>query len=301
MKKIAVSLYKIFPFKKEFCFLLKKIMIPNKKIYGNLYFEGEFPVVVDKYKSFKIKTYDYLYIENCIFWAGIYGEWEKVSLKVWSELAKESNYIFDVGANTGVYSLLAKCINPEAKVFAFEPVDRIYEKLNDNIKLNNYDIKISNNAVSNKNGESVFYDHDTIHTTTASLKNTATGENDSKVIAKKITLTTLDSFMESNSIQGIDLIKIDVETFEVEVLEGFRQGLNTFKPTILIEVLNEDIADGISKLIADIDYEFYNISETLGITKVDKIRRSDSYNYLICTAEISKKIGISNFLKKSNK
>lgn len=298
MKKIAISIYKIVPLKKQLCFLLKKIVKPNKKIYGNLYFEGEFPVTVDKNKSFKIKSYNYLYIENCIFWAGIYGQWEKVSLKIWSELAKDSKYVFDIGANTGVYSLLAKCINPKAKVFAFEPVERIYEKLNYNIKLNNYDIQTFKNAVSNKNGESLFYDHDTDHTTTASLKNSLIGENDSKVIAKKIILTTLDSFMESNSIPGIDLIKIDVETFEVEVLEGFQQGLNKFKPTILIEVLNKDIADGISKLIANIDYEFYNISETNGITKVDKICRSDSYNYLICTAEISKKIGISDFLKK---
>lgn len=273
-------------------------MIPNKKIYRILNFEGEFHVDVDQDKGFSIKNYDYLYIENCIFWTGIYGEWEKYSLKIWSELAKDSNYIFDVGANTGVYSLLAKCINPDAKVFAFEPVERIFEKLNYNIGINNYDIQACNNAVSNKNGESVFYDHDTVHTTTASLKNSNTGENDSKIIAKKIMLTTLDSFMESNSVPRIDLIKIDVETFEVEVLEGFQQGLKRFKPTILIEVLNEEIAEGISKLIAGIDYEFYNISETNGITKVDKLTRSDSYNYLICTTDVAKKIEVSNFLKK---
>ena len=59
-------------------------MTPDKRIYINLNFEGEFKVKVDENKSFKIKSYDYLYIEKCIFWAGIYGEWEKFSLKIWS-------------------------------------------------------------------------------------------------------------------------------------------------------------------------------------------------------------------------
>lgn len=295
MKRTLLSIYKLLPFKKQLCFILKKAIKPDKQIYRNLNFEGVFKVTVDKNKSFKIKNYEYLYIETCIFWKGIFGEWEKFSLKIWSELAKDSTYIFDVGSNTGVYSLLAKCVNPEAKVFAFEPVERIYDKLNHNIRLNNYDIQTSNHAVSNKNGESLFYDHDTIHTTTASLKNSATGENHSEVIPKKIILTTLDSFMESHSIPQIDLIKIDVEMFEVEVLEGLQEGLKKFKPTLLIEVLSEEIADGISKLVAGMDYEFYNISETTGITQVDKISKSQSYNYLICTPEVAKRIGINNF------
>jgi FkbM family methyltransferase len=297
MKKIITFLYKIIPYKRQFCFLVKSVYKPNKKTYNKLYFEGEFTVHVKNKKKFKIKNYEYLYIEKCIFWTGIFGEWEKYSLKIWSELSKESNYIFDIGANTGVYSLLAKCINPSSNVFAFEPVERIYEKLNYNVKLNDYDIITSNDAVSNKNGESIFYDHDTIHTTTASLNKNNCGENNSNIIAKKINLTTLDTFIEKNKIPRVDLIKIDVETFEVEVLEGFQNKLNEFKPTILIEVLNENIANGITKLISNINYEFYNISETTGITKVDKISKSNSFNYLICTPEVSNKIGISNYLK----
>lgn len=295
MKKILLRIYKVLPFKKQLCFILKKLITPDKQIYRNLNFEGVFSVEVGDHKSFKIKNYEYLYIETCIFWEGIYGEWEKFSLRIWSELAKDADYVFDVGANTGVYSLLAKCINPDANVFAFEPVGRIYDKLNHNIRLNNYDIHTSDNAVSNKNGESLFYDHDTIHTTTASLKNAAQGENHSEIIAQKVTLTTLDSFMETHSIPQIDLIKIDVEMFEVEVLEGFQQGLKKFRPTLLIEVLTQEIADGISALVADIGYEFYNISETTGITKVEKISKSNSYNYLICTSEVAKRIRLNNF------
>ena len=296
MKKTILSLYNIVPFKKELCFLIKKIGTPNKKIYRKLYFEGEFSVPVEKGKSFKIKNYDYVYIEKCIFWKGIYGEWEKISLQIWAELAKQSNYIFDVGANTGVFSLLAKCVNPSSKVYAFEPVERIYKKLNHNINLNKFDIQSSNQAVSNKNGTTLFYDQDIKHPLTASLRKTNSGEHNSTVITKEIAVTTLDSFIQKNKIPRIDLIKIDVETFEVEVLEGVQENLKNFKPTIIIEVLNDEVASGISKLIAGIDYDLYNISEITGITKVASISKSSSYNYLICTPEVSDKIGINRFL-----
>ncbi len=296
MKKIVLDLYKILPFKKELCIFIKKFGTPNKKIYRKLYFEGEFTVPVESGKSFKVKNYEYVYIEKCLFWKGIYGEWEKNSLQIWSALSKQSAYIFDVGANTGVFSLLAKCVNPDSKVYAFEPVERIYQKLNHNIKLNNYDIQSSNHAVSNTNGETLFYDHETKHPLTASLRNTDVGENNSIVVAKKIGVTTLDSFIENNAIPRVDLVKIDVETFEVEVLEGFQENLNKYKPTLLIEVLNEEVAKGISKLIANINYNFYNISESKGITKVDTIHKSSSYNYLICTPEVSEKIGIHRFI-----
>jgi FkbM family methyltransferase len=289
MKKIVLHLYKLVPFKKELCMLIKKFGTPPKKIYRKLYFEGEFAVPVEKGNSFKIKNYEYVYIEKCIFWKGIYGEWEKNSLQI-------SNYIFDVGANTGVFSLLAKCVNPNSKVYAFEPVQRIYTKLNHNIRLNKYDIQSSNLAVSNTNGETLFYDQNIEHTLTASLKKTDIGERNSAIIAKKIRVTTLDSFIEKNAIPRVDLIKIDVETFEVEVLEGFQENLIKFKPTLLMEVLNEEVANGISKLIANLNYNLYNISESKGITKVDTIHKSSSYNYLICTPEVSEKIGINRFI-----
>lgn len=181
-------------------------------------------------------------------------------------------------------------------MYAFEPVERIYEKLNQNILLNNYDIKTYNKAVSNNNGEATFYDQDTAHTTTASLQKKDIGENNSKIIAKKIQVTTLDSFIEKNSIPRVDLIKIDVETFELEVIEGFLQNLNKFQPTLLIEVLNEQIAAGLSKFISNLNYEIYSICESKGVRKVDKITKSSNLNYLICRPEISEKITLSTYL-----
>ena len=77
--------------------------------------------------------------------------------------------IFDVGANTGIYSLVAKTLNKEAKVFAFEPSSKLSKSLNKNNQINNYDIICEKIALSNKSDHQIFYDTTYENQTSASL------------------------------------------------------------------------------------------------------------------------------------
>src|SRR5450432_2812252 len=129
----------------------------KKKHYWYLRFRGIFTVPVDESHSFKVKSYGFS-IENSIFWAGLTGEWEASSMKLWIELVKNAEVIFDVGANTGIYSLVAKSLNQQSKVYAFEPVKRIFQKLQYNQDLNNYDTTCLEYAASNTNGTATIYD-----------------------------------------------------------------------------------------------------------------------------------------------
>ena len=44
-----------------------------------------------------------------------------------------------------------------------------------------------------------------------------------------------------HKITKIDLLKIDVETHEPEVLEGYTKYIHLHKPTMLIEILNDEL------------------------------------------------------------
>src|SRR5690554_1839034 len=112
MKKTLKKLYKLLPFKKQFYRFIKLFGTPKKGIYQHLHFVGNINVKTDKDKSFKIRHYGYE-VENEIFWNGLFGGWEKVSLSIWAELCENSEVIFDIGANTGVYALIAKTIRSE--------------------------------------------------------------------------------------------------------------------------------------------------------------------------------------------
>ena len=163
MKNIFKQLYKIIPFKPTIFKGLKLIYTPNENIYKHLHFKGRYKVKINPKTSFKINHFGFQ-VEHDVFWSGLFGNWEKDSLLLWSELCKKSDVIFDIGANTGVYSLLAKSVNANSSVYAFDPVKRFYDRLSENISLNNFNIQSYQLALSNKTGEAIIYDIDAEHT-----------------------------------------------------------------------------------------------------------------------------------------
>ena len=265
---------------------------PGKRFYWNLRFRGDFTVPIDDERSFQMRSYG-ASLENSIFWAGITGEWEATSVSLWMKLAKDANVVFDVGANTGIYSLLAKAVNPNAKVYAFEPIDRIYKKLIYNNQINNYDTICLKLGVSDTDGTATFYDFQDENSYSSSL-NSEFAKGDVDTVAP-ITIETirLDTLIERDNIEQVDLIKIDVETYEPEVLEGMGIYLEKFSPPLLIEILNDDIARRVENLVSGKNYVYFCIDEKTGaIEKVEEIARGNSFNYLICNAQTAQRVGL---------
>ena len=280
MKNIFKQLYKIIPFKPTIFKGLKSIYTPNENIYKHLHFKGRYNVKINPKASFKINHFGFK-VENDIFWSGIFGNWEKDSLLLWSKLCAKSDVVFDIGANTGVYSLIAKSVNVNSSVYAFDPVQRVYDRLSENISLNNFNIQSNQLALSNKTGEAIVYDIDAEHTYAVTVNKNLHSVTD-KVNEVKIKTLRLDEFIEQNNINKIDIMKIDVETHEPEVLEGMGKYLTIFKPTLLIEILNDNIANQIQSLIEDIDYIYFNLNEKGDIKQVNNLSKSDFHNFLIC-------------------
>jgi FkbM family methyltransferase len=291
IKKILKDTYKIIPFKKQIFSFVKLFYKPSESIYRHLYFNGVFKVKTEGNKSFKIIHYGYQ-IENEIFWEGLENGFEKVSIDLWKKLSAHSNYILDIGANTGIFSLIAKSINNEAKIHAFEPIHFTCEILKKNIQLNHYQAECHEIALSNFCGTAEVFlpeDANMVYSVTVNKNLNAIEQKTKKAI---IDTTTLDDFIEKNNIPKIDLIKIDVETHEPEVLEGYQKYIKLHQPTILIEILNDEVGQKVQKLIHGIDYVFFNIDENKGIRQVENITKSDYYNYLICDRNIAKQLDL---------
>ena len=285
--KILKYLYDILPFKKNvFCFI-RPLNLPYN-IIKHLHFKGIFKVNIEN-RNFSIMHYGYQ-IENELFWYGLLNGWEKISMKLWVDLSKESQVIFDIGANTGVYSLVAKTLSPGAQVFGFEPVVRVFQKFKYNVELNKFDIRCYDYAISNEDGEALIYEVPSEHVYSVTVnKNTTQNE---KANSTEIKTKKLSTFIKEQKIDRVDLMKIDVETHEVEVLEGMGEYLLLFQPTLLIEILNDDIGRKVQDLLKGIDYLFFNIDEISIPKRVNNIVKSDYYNYLICKEEIAKKLNL---------
>jgi len=285
MKRILKFFYLYIPFKKQLFTVLRKFNLPEK-VFKHLYFNSIFSVKVDASK-FLIKHYGFQ-LENEIFWKGLNNGWEKISIGLWVKLSKNSHVILDIGANTGIYSLISQAVNSSAKVYAFEPVKRVFDKLQFNTQLNNYPIECFECAISNADGEAIIYDTPTPHVYSVAVNKNISGlEN---TIVTKIKTLKLSTFIKQNNLSKIDLIKIDVETHEPEVLEGMEDFLQLYKPTLLIEVLNDEIAFKIQKLIQNIDYLYFDIDEINLPKQVKEIKKSKFYNYLICSSGVARSL-----------
>lgn len=285
MKRVLKIIYNLLPFKKQIFYLIKCIFPLPEKIYKHLFFKGTFKINLDKTHSLKLMHYGYQ-LENEIFWNGIKG-WEAKSFKAWIDYCKKSHVIFDIGANTGIYAILAKTVNPVSKVYAFEPVKRIYEKLVYNSRLNSFDINSQCIAVSELTGTERIWDFNLEHPYAASL---VKPKNESDIYKHyDIPVISLDDFIEKHGISKIDLIKIDVETGEPNVLKGYSKFFSLHKPVLLIEILYNEIGEQVQSFIesSNIKYDYFFIDEKKGLLKVENIRRLSNvyFNYLLIPKE----------------
>ena len=289
MKAAFKKIYSAIPFKQQLFETVRFFWIPPYSVYKHLHFTGTIKLKVDKTASFKM-MHDGTEIENDFFWKGLTGGWEKISMKYWIQLCRKAKVIIDVGANTGVYSLVAKAVNPNVVVYAFEPLKQMFKKLSDNNDLNQYDIICVEKGASDRNGSAIIYETGAEHVAAASL-NAETREYGGLNIETEIRITTMDRFIEENNISKIDLVKIDVETHEPNVLEGYRKYLQIHRPDFLIEVLTADVAKKIQSIFEGSGYYYFNIDDKNGcLKKTETIEKSDYFNYLVCTKESAKEL-----------
>lgn len=291
--RIMRHVYEFIPFKQGIFSIARHFWQPGDRLNNITYFEGDFDVKVDGHGSFRMRNYGYGFlIENELFWRGLYKGHEKLSMELWAKLCRDSDVILDVGANTGIYSLVAKTVNPKARIFAFEPIKRVYEKLAANVALNNFEIKCFEEGVSNRDGTATIYDLPASHIYSVTIGGSIHGAN-VETVPTEIKTVRLDTAITRQGLQNVDLIKIDVETHEPEVMEGFGDLLDRFRPTILIEILNDEIGEKVERSVAGKGYLYFNIDDKQNsLRRTDSIRKSDLYNYLLCTEETAKMLGL---------
>ena len=292
------KIYKLIPLKRQMFEALRSVYVPSKSIYRHLFFDGKFKVKVEKDSSFYINHYNThgFIIEDGLFWLGLGVGREGYSLRLWTELSKQSEVVFDIGANTGMYSLLTKSVNPNAQVFGFEPVKRTYDKFQANCDINKFDVKCEFMAVSDFTGELTLYDIPEANNYSATLnKEFSDVRHQTHIDTRfeaKVKATTLKDYIESNNISKIDLMKVDVEMHEPEALRGMGEYLQKFQPTLLIEIFTDKLGKEVQEILKGCDYLYYSIDEE-GKTELQKeIIATDESNYLICRPEVAKSLGL---------
>jgi FkbM family methyltransferase len=152
------------------------------------------------------------------FWGGYEIEY----CRVWKKLVKRSRVIFDVGANVGVYSLLAARTNPAASIHAFEPAPAVLQTLRQNILLNGIsNIRLNPLGVSSTSGTGLLRDNRGSDGSNGGMNFLVNRDVEpEKNEDLRIPIVSLDDYCEEEEIQHIDLLKMDIEGGEFEALVG---------------------------------------------------------------------------------
>jgi FkbM family methyltransferase len=140
---------------------------------------------------------------------------------------RPNDLFIDVGANIGAYTILASS-EIKAKTISIEPLESTYLKLLENISINkiNKNVKALNIGLGSKIEELYF-------TKSLDTINHVTFKKDINTAIVKI--DTLDYLLKNNDCPS--LIKIDVEGFEAEVINGAKKTLsNKLLKAIIIEL-----------------------------------------------------------------
>ncbi len=134
--------------------------------------------------------------------------------------------IIDIGSHIGISILYFKNLYPNSKILGFEPNPISFEILKENIFNNGLDdVSIINKAVSSNNSSKDLYidnSNNNWESNSSLLKNSWNGLENTKKI--RIQCTRLDRY--TNSIDRIDMLKIDTEGNEFDILNSHKSILN---------------------------------------------------------------------------
>lgn len=143
--------------------------------------------------------------------------------------ARDDCIVLDVGANNGRYGEKVMSLQPNARVFAFEPHPDTFERLQEAAEKHGF--LAVNVGCGDMRTEMTLYDYpDAAGTEHASLhEQVFTGIHESQPAGHRIQIIVLDDFAAENNLEYVDLLKIDVEGNELAVLKGFQRHISAGK------------------------------------------------------------------------
>lgn len=157
-------------------------------------------------------------LQRQFYFFGTYFLEEQI-LDCWTKAAKEAEVIFDVGANSGIYSLAALASQPHAIVHAFEPTPEIAGRLRQTAQLNCLDnLMVHEVAVMSHSGQAVLRRFRGDSETNEGMNYIC--EETGEPSAERVQTICLDEFCRERRIANIDLLKLDVQGNEHFVLKG---------------------------------------------------------------------------------
>jgi FkbM family methyltransferase len=205
----------------------------------------------------------------------------------WRSLPLAGLVVYDVGAFHGILTLFfaARC----SRVIAYEPNEINHTRLVDNIRLNNLDnVQVRKLGVGSEAGSG------TLAYSPTMAGGGTLDPNASAPVSQAVLITTLDHDIATCGLPAPDLIKIDIEGWELEALLGARETLAAHHPALFLEMHGETMrekrgkARAIVAFLCDAGYtDIVHVETGATITPAGETVAAEGHLYCLCPTNIS--------------
>jgi len=201
-------------------------------------------------------------------------------------VSRNPGVVLDVGANNGVYSLIASVARPGVQIIAFEPYPPVLSLLRRNIELNNLEdqVHLFEVALSDEECMLPIYLPDQSHgmvETSASLQMDfiANAQPAMMVQTRRLDDISLDG--------PVSVIKVDIEGYELEFLRGALATIQSDRPFIFAEMLSavERKFPEITAILVQLDYMMFRLRPEFAILTHGIVFDQQAWNYALVPKE----------------
>jgi FkbM family methyltransferase len=170
----------------------------------------------------------------------------------------------DIGANLGVITLLlSRLVGPSGRVHAFEPQPRMVELLRRSLERNERrNVMVHDVALGARDAEMAL---------TLCEGNAGAASLVRSVGAKtlRVPVRTLPAYLVAE--KRVRFVKIDVEGYELEVLEGARPWIEVSPPDVILFESNDD-DDRVFRMLGEMRYRLYALERKLTRLRLRRYR-----------------------------
>ena len=130
-----------------------------------------------------------------------------------------SDVILDVGANIGYYTvMLSKLVGKTGMVYAIEPEPRNFERLQKNVQLNGIESIVETYQIGASDSVGTGMLHVSRRSNLHSFLGSTGADDTNGDRSIELPLTDISSFIQGK--RRVDLLRMDIEGYEVEVISG---------------------------------------------------------------------------------
>lgn len=219
---------------------------------------------------------------------------EASDLAIFGRFIPKEAVILDIGANTGLYSVYCSKKMPSAQIYSFEPHPSNLDRLEYNLKINgSKNVQIVPKAIGRSTDTITFTvpTDDVISDTSSAVEKFSHSSYQGRLQWKNIEVeqSSMDHFVSEKGLERVDLIKIDIEGYELEALAGGLKTIAKYRPVILLEsFLTPEKEEFIHSILRDYDYYVLLPSADGILSTAKELLKSNGLNFLLVPTKLTR-------------